>query len=110
MEDLREDEYVIFKRIHANWLRGLEGVGGRLFLTNQRLIFVPHSLNFQTDGVQIELWGMSKIEKHQTLGLIPNGIKITLESGHIFKFIVWNRSKIIREIIYAKRTDDIIPG
>ena len=51
---------------------------------------------------------MTKIEKHQTLGIIPNGIKITMDSGEVVKFIVWNRSKIIREIIYAKRTDDII--
>ena len=108
MEDLRQDEYVIFKNVQANWLRKFEGVGGKLYLTNQRLIFVPHGLNIQTDWVQMELWGTTKIEKHQTLGIIPNGIKITMDSGEVVKFIVWNRSKIIREIIYAKRTDDII--
>ena len=47
MEDLRQDEYVIFKNVQANWLRKFEGVGGKLYLTNQRLIFVPHGLGFR---------------------------------------------------------------
>lgn len=108
MEELGPHEHVIFERIHANWLRGFEGVGGKLFLTNERLVFIPHGLNFQTEWVQIEIWAMTKIEKSATWGLIPNGITITLDSGHVFKFVVWNRSKIIKEIVQAKRMNNEI--
>ncbi|OAX46986.1 hypothetical protein gpAD87_02435 [Paenibacillus sp. AD87] len=51
---------------------------------------------------------MTKIEKSATWGLIPNGITITLDSGHVFKFVVWNRSKIIKEIVQAKRMNNEI--
>ncbi|WP_413373001.1 GRAM domain-containing protein [Paenibacillus taichungensis] len=108
MEELGPTEYVIFERIQANWLRGFEGVGGKLFLTNERLVFIPHGLNFQTEWVQIEIWAMTKIEKSATWGLIPNGITVTLDSGHVFKFVVWNRSKIIKEIVQAKRINNEI--
>lgn len=49
---------------------------------------------------------MTKIEKRKTWGIIPNGISITMEDGLVFKFVVWNRSKIIREIIRAKKMDN----
>lgn len=106
MEELGSTEYVIFERINANWLRGFEGVGGKLFLTNERLVFIPHGLNIQTEWLQLEIWGMTKIEKRKTWGIIPNGITITMEDGLVFKFGVWNRSKIIREIIRAKKMDN----
>lgn len=39
----------------ASLQRGAETVGGKLYLTNQRLIFEAHALNFQTSTAVIEL-------------------------------------------------------
>src|SRR5947208_3077670 len=37
----------------ANLMRGIEAVGGRLMITDQRLLFQPHSINIQ--GWQTEI-------------------------------------------------------
>ena len=39
----------------ANLHRGMENVGGKLTLTNERLVFVPHGFNFQRAPAEILL-------------------------------------------------------
>lgn len=36
-------------------MRGWEGVGGRLYLTNRRLVFESHAINLQTGTTDIPL-------------------------------------------------------
>ncbi|MDR0267783.1 GRAM domain-containing protein [Paenibacillus sp.] len=91
---LQQSETFILKKA-ANLFRGLEAVGGWVTLTNQRLIFDPHRLNIQTEPLVLTYAEMIGIEKRYTLNLVPNGIKITTESGDEYKFVMWKRSAFI---------------
>lgn len=51
--DLRPGE-TILKEGPANLKRGLEVVGGRLWLTSQRLAFKSHAFNIQVGATDIE--------------------------------------------------------
>lgn len=39
---------------------------------------------------------MVSINKTNTLGIIPNGIKVTLRNGHEYKFVISNREEVIK--------------
>ena len=52
--DLHSNEKLIREGC-ANLQRGVETVGGRLFLTDQRLFFQSHSFNVQTGATEIPL-------------------------------------------------------
>lgn len=94
---LQESETIIFKKA-ANLFRGLEAVGGWVTLTDQRLIFEPHRINIQTEPLVLTYKEMIGIEKRNTLNLVPNGIKITTESGGEYKFVIWKRTAFIKYV------------
>ena len=59
----------------ASIQRGIETVGGSLYLTTQRLIFESHALNIQTGKTIIPLGDVKDVQTCWTkfLGLIPMG-------------------------------------
>ena len=71
----------------ANHFMGLEGVGGKLYLTNQRLVFKSHKLNFQKHELSILLSDISTVERYKTIGIIDNGLTVTV-GGKEEKFVV----------------------
>lgn len=73
----------------ANHFKGLEGVGGKLFLTERRLRFISHSLNVQTHDESWPLDRITEAEATRTLKLIPNGLRVTLDDGSTERFVVW---------------------
>ena len=82
----------------ANMWRGPEAVGGRLKITNQRIIFTSHMFNLQTGPTEIPLVAIAQVMPVNTLGLLPNGLSITLKSGIEYRFVVWGRSRLINII------------
>jgi len=92
---LNSTEHIVKERVPANLFRGIEAVGGRIIITNERIIFNPHSFNIQTEPLVIYISSIEKIEKRSTLKLIPNGIKIITNTGQEYKFVVYKRSKLI---------------
>ena len=93
-----ENEIIELSR-PANHIMGLEAVGGRLFITNQRMVFKSHAANIQAHELTIEYTEISKIDFFNTLGLVPNGLKISLHTGKIEKFAVWKRSLVQQTIL-----------
>ena len=97
----------IIKSGAANFQKGIEQVGGKLYLTNYRIVFESHKLNFQSGTTQIKLEDISSVKKSWTkfLGFIPltpNSIKIsTIEVGK-FRFVLYGRSKWISAITKQK--------
>ncbi len=91
----------IISQHSANLMRGLEGVGGRIYITNQRLIFESHSFNIQTGAEVIVLSSIIDTKKiwSRFLGipLAPNGLKVTTQYGE-YAFVVYGRTKIIDTI------------
>ena len=100
--ELHQNESVE-RRGFANLQRGRETVGGRIYLTNQRLIFVPHFLNLQREPLFLELATIKSIQKCWTkfLGVLPiwpNSLAIQVVSGDTHKFVLFSRSKWMADI------------
>lgn len=87
----------IIREYRANLMRGIEGVGGKLYITNQRLIFESHSFNIQSGNEIINLRDISAVEKVWTkilgIPLAPNGLKVTTATDE-YSFVVGKRSEV----------------
>jgi len=94
---LKKGEKILADRV-ANLFRGIEGVGGRLKVTNKRLIFEPHAVNIQKQVLEVPMNQIKEVNTRNTMGFIPNGIMIKLASGQEYKFVVWKREELIRLI------------
>ena len=86
----------------ANHFKGMESVGGRLYLTNRRLIFRSHSLNIQTHEESYRLDDIVAIVRRNTLGIVPNGIAVRLVDGREERFVVNGRGDWISKIESAR--------
>ena len=94
---LKENEIIEISR-PANHFLGIEGVGGRIFITNQRFVGKAQAGNFQAHELTITYPEIKKIEFYNTLAIIPNGLIIILQSGKTEKFAVWKRALILKAI------------
>jgi hypothetical protein len=92
--ELQPDE-TILKDIRANHFKGIESVGGRLYATNQRVVFKSHILNVQNHILSIPYSDIKSFGTRNTLGIIPNGLYIELHNGTIEKFVVPRRNEWI---------------
>ena len=81
----------------ANHFRGIEGRGGRLYLTDRNLIFQPHKFNIQGGGVVIPRADIANVSTAMTLGVIPNGLKVTRRDGSTERFVVSDRAEWMRK-------------
>ena len=96
-----EDRYhteELLADVAANLFRGMEGVGGRLKITTWRLVFVPHSLNVQSQQEEILLSDVVAVGKRNTLWIVPNGMFVRTRQGQEIKFVVWGREGLITTI------------
>ena len=82
----------------ANHFKGIEAVGGKLYLYQDLLHFKSHEFNIQTHSLLIPLNEIKEVGFYNTLGLIPNGLKIIWGDGKTEKFVVQKR-KLWREKI-----------
>ena len=83
----------------ANLFYGFEAVGGKLFLTNEHLIHYSHAINFKLKRriSAISLKDVLNVEKVNTMGIVPNGMKVITKEKN-YKFVVNGRSKWIEKI------------
>ena len=72
----------------ANHSKGIEAVGGMLYLTNQRLVFESHQFNIQNHQLSLKLVEIKKVDRFKSLGLINNGLSITTTANVVEKFAV----------------------
>ena len=95
--DTEPDERILFDT-GANHLKGVEGVGGKLYLTNKRLVFKSHKFNIQNHLLSINLSDIYKIERHKTLGLVNNGLTLTTKQNKTEKFAVQQIDEWLNEL------------
>jgi hypothetical protein len=74
----------------------METVGGKLYLTSQRLIFESHKLNIQTGVTEVPLQEIQSTEKCWTkflgcIPLIPNSLAVSTKDGSVYKFVLYGR-------------------
>ena len=96
--DLDPGEKLIFQS-SANHFKGLEAVGGKLFLTEKRLIFKSHKLNIQNHQLIIMLSDILSIGRFKPLGLTNNGLFVTNKENETEKFVV---EKLPEWLLYLK--------
>ncbi len=82
----------------ATLFRGIEGVGGKLLLTDKRLVFKSHQLNIQSGEKQCLLTEINKVEPKKTAKLFQNGLRIITNSGEQFDFVVYERDFWVSKI------------
>ncbi len=79
----------------ANLQRGIENVGGRLYLTNMRLEFAPRALNVQTAPLRLPLQQVASVATGNTrvfgVPLAPNAIEVHAGPGELHRFTVNGR-------------------
>lgn len=87
----------------ANLQRGIETVGGWLYLTTRRLVFESHAFNVQTGATVISLASVTGARKCWTrfLNLIPvfpNSVAISTQDGKEYRFVTFGRQAWIDAI------------
>jgi hypothetical protein len=93
----------ILADVAANLFRGIEAVGGRLKITNRRVLFESHAMNLQKIPAEILFSDIAEVSKRNTLGFVPNGMLIRTKAGVEYKFVVSGRDKLISIIESKKR-------
>lgn len=102
----------VLKEGPANLQRGPETVGGRLYVTSQRLIFESHSINFQTGVTILELTEVAGVAPGWTkllnlIPLVPNAVCVETHAGNELRLTVFGRNgwiDAIEETALALRT------
>jgi hypothetical protein len=85
----------------ANHFKGIESVGGKLFLTNKRLRFRSHVFNVQTHDESYPVEAIASVQPTRTLGLVPNGLLVHLRDGRRERFVVGGRSEWVARVRQA---------
>ncbi|SNS61511.1 PH domain-containing protein [Belliella buryatensis] len=75
----------------ANLFRGIEGVGGQVFLTNKKLIFKGHKFNIQKGQKDFPYEDILSCIARKTGGLIDNGVRLQTKGGEQHDFVVHER-------------------
>jgi formylglycine-generating enzyme required for sulfatase activity len=107
----------VVKHGAANMQRGLETAGGWLYLTNKRLIFEAHALNFQSGTTLIRLPDIVGTQPRWTkflnlIPLFPNSVGVSTNEGKECRFVTFGREAWI-EAIEGQRTSpepDALPA
>lgn len=99
---LEPEEHVI-KEGGASHVKGIETVGGHLWLTNMRLHFKSHAINIQTHEESYWLRDVVSVKPHD---LVPTWLTVTLKDGRNEKFVVFGRAEWLTAIQMAAS----IPG
>lgn len=72
----------------------LEGNGGMLYLTDRCLRFTPHSMNAGGEDWSASFSEIEDAQPARSLrGLVPNAIRLRMESGREKTIIVWEREE-----------------
>lgn len=80
----------------ANLQRGWETVGGKLFLTSERLVFESHAFNVQRGVTEIPVAEVTDARPVWTrflglLPLFPNSLAVTTKAGAEHRFVLFDR-------------------
>ena len=83
------------QKIMANYFRGIEAVGGKIYFYEDKLIFKSHVFNIQRGETEIKYSDIYEIQKRNTSFIVPNGISIITKDGFKHKFVLNGRNKVI---------------
>ncbi len=88
----------IKREVPATLFKGMEGVGGKLFLTNKKLIFKSHALNIQKGQTDIAFKTICRVEKREARKIRYPGICIQTRDGKEYKLVVYGPEVWVAEL------------
>jgi hypothetical protein len=71
-----------------NHVRGIIADGGAGYLLSDSLVFVPRKMNLSRKEVHIPFSEVENITGYKIRGIFDTGLKITMKSGKVEKFVV----------------------
>jgi hypothetical protein len=92
----------LIKEGGANHFKGIEGVGGKLVLTDKRLVFKSHKINIQNHETDFDIRQIEKVQATRTLGMLNNGLILGLINSDEHRFVVDDPLDWVKEIIIQK--------
>lgn len=95
--ELFEDE-LIECDFGANLFRGIEGVGGKVFLTNKKLIFKAHKFNIQNGQSDFAYEEIVSLTKRKTGGIVDNGVRLQTKDGKNHDFVLNEREIFLEKL------------
>jgi hypothetical protein len=98
---------IILKKAGANHFKGKEGVGGKLVLTNKRLIFKSHKFNVQNHQEYFDLAEIVSAQRTKNMKILNNGLLLALNNKEKHKFVVDEPSEWVSIIEDQKRINCI---
>ena len=101
--ELHPNETMLFET-PANHFKGMEGVGGNLYLTNKRLVFQSHKLNIQNHQLSINLADIRNADRYKPIEVINNGLSIIKNNDTIEKFVVEQPDQWVKQIGVTKNS------
>lgn len=81
-----------------NHLRGIIADGGYGFLLHNKLVFMPHRLNSSRKTLTIPFSDVACVSDYKIWGLVNAGLKVTLTSGKVEKFVIDKSDDFYREL------------
>jgi len=69
---------------YSNYLIGLFGIGGKIFITDKKIYFIPHKFNLIKKGFEINI---DRVKKFGVVNKILNIYKLTT-SGKSYKIVL----------------------
>ena len=96
--EMEDDEIIIYED-GANLFSGTwVAVGGKLFLTNKRLIFNPHKYNFQKGETSINLSEITEISKRKTSRIVDNGLRVVTKDNAKYDLVLNDRDEWLKQL------------
>lgn len=103
--EAQQEEKVLWSCLSNRKQSTNRAIGGKLFLTNKRLLFSPHLFDYILFGKKwsMELDQIATVDKQEKGGDIFSGgikdrLRVTLKNGEIELFVVSNLDKVIEEL------------
>ena len=95
------DETVLVEKA-ANVRRKFEYAGGKVTVTNRRVLLVPHAINLDSRPAAVLISEITLVEPFAQFGIFPTGVRLTMRDGSQQHFICWGRQQVIDAITQAK--------
>ncbi len=93
MDILLGPKEAVLRETEANHYINDKLMIGRLFLTNQRLIFKAHLHNFHQYDITLDLSKISSVSYKNNIGIFSHGIWVHETSDLVHHFSVWSRRR-----------------
>lgn len=96
--DLRSGEKIVHEE-GGSYFRDFVAVGGRLTLTNKRILFNSNKNRNTPCTIEVTLSAIDKVDFFRTLNVTPNGLMLLLSDGSIVSFVVDDRQEWKKRIL-----------